>query len=311
MNVSESREDFLAGKPGIYSGISKADYFALNKVGNIPVASNSIMSRLLNSSPAHIFNDDEDDDKTKSRHKEDRILGDAVHCSVFEPEEYEKQFVDLTDERLELLIQTTKLDRRRKAHKELWDGLVERFGVDAIMNQDMIDRKERMLAELKFNDEFQRVMENAIVEVAIVWEDPEYGFLTRGRADILSPNWQDSGQVLINDLKSTRSANPWMFSKTMYDFRYYLQAMLYRQGLEANGIPVFNFQFFAIESNRPHCVVPYYMSNQAWDQAERDNRYIRKVWAKMLEKGAFGYDSSPREIGLPGYAYYAEYPFDL
>ena len=79
-------------------------------------------------------------------------------------------------------------------------------------------------------------------EHSIFWEDEETGVKCRCRPDY----WRDDGIVL--DLKKTRDASTWGFSKSVWDYGYDRQSAMYSDGIKAvTGEYPQAFVFIAIE----------------------------------------------------------------
>lgn len=90
-------------------------------------------------------------------------------------------------------------------------------------------------------------------EVSLFWHDDEYDVDRRSRLDWL-PNPRN-GRLLVPDLKSTNSAAPEKFARSVFDFSYDLQAEFYTDGIRALDIAEdVAFLFVAIERTPPYLI---------------------------------------------------------
>jgi exodeoxyribonuclease VIII len=77
-------------------------------------------------------------------------------------------------------------------------------------------------------------------EASVFHHDPETGFRLKCRPDIIGENY-------IADLKTTRDASTRAFSRAILDFRYHVQAALYRRIMRAIGQPREHWYFIIVE----------------------------------------------------------------
>jgi hypothetical protein len=87
-------------------------------------------------------------------------------------------------------------------------------------------------------------------EVSVFWEDEQRGIDRRARFDWLPDT--DGGQLLVADYKTTASAEPRSFAKSIFDFGYDIQDVFYTDAVRAAGIAEdVSLLFIAQEITRP------------------------------------------------------------
>jgi exodeoxyribonuclease VIII len=70
---------------------------------------------------------------------------------------------------------------------------------------------------------------------------------------------------VVVDLKTTKSASKRGFAKSVAEYRYHVQAAIYTDLLEANGLFVPEFIFIAVEKTYPYAVGIYKLDQDALD----------------------------------------------
>ncbi len=90
-------------------------------------------------------------------------------------------------------------------------------------------------------------------EVSVFWHDGQRGIDRRARFDWL-PN-SDGGRLIVPDYKTTASAEPRAFNRSIFNFGYDLQAVFYMDAIRAAGIADdVEFRFIAQETTAPYLI---------------------------------------------------------
>jgi hypothetical protein len=90
-------------------------------------------------------------------------------------------------------------------------------------------------------------------EVSVFWEDKQRGIDRRVRFDWLPDT--DGGQIVVPDYKTTASAEPHAFAKSIFKFGYDIQDVFYKDGLRAAEIAEdVSFLFIAQETTAPYLI---------------------------------------------------------
>lgn len=226
-------------------------------------------------------------------------LGSAVHTMVLEPDKF----------LLEYKIATTD-DKRTKEYKQISEDnpgctilTASQFetakSCAASVNRAIAE--DPNLAALFRN--------NALIEQAFYWTDPDSGVLCKVKPDVLA------GFGVIADLKTTRDVSFDSFQKSIVDYMYFLSAAFYIDGvklaLEQSGntelLATFptSFVLLAVESSAPYDVKPYYFDQASIEIGRRLYKQALKTYAECTRTGIWpGIDKSFSEIGLPNWFLY-------
>lgn len=185
-------------------------------------------------------------------------FGKALHCRLLEPEHFGKRYA----------ILPPNIDRRTKEGKEKYQNFIDETQGMTIITREQDDHIEGM---------HRAIMSHEIASSIVVAEgeseitiDYEYlGYKWKSIIDRYS-----SFRHIIWDLKTTDDASPEGFRRSMYKYRYHIQAALYMEGMRSLGYDVQAFVFLAIEKNPPYQIGLYYISqdlvNQALQQIQAD-----------------------------------------
>lgn len=168
-------------------------------------------------------------------------FGSAIHARVLTPDIYKDA----------VAIAEPKLNRRMKdwsAFESANGGKVcltyqEGMQVEALRESVMQYRPARRLLEL-----------DSKREISAFWQD-ETGIGCRGRVDLA-----ETKNGILVDLKTTADASPDKFTRSIFDYRYHVQAAYYLDGLAKTGAADFDasrdwpFIWICVEKEAPFCV---------------------------------------------------------
>lgn len=134
-------------------------------------------------------------------------------------------------------------------------------------------------------------------EVSARWRDD--GILCKARIDFLSI---DAGIAM--DYKTARDASPTGFARSAANYRYNRQQAWYTRGLEALGVPIYEFYFLAQEKNPPYAAGLYTIPDYAVDagMAEAISRLVEYVRAKETDEWPAYTVGSAVELEWPAWA---------
>lgn len=230
-------------------------------------------------SPAHYIANKERPQKPS----EELLIGQATHTLTLEPEKFDAEFI----------VAPASLDRRTSAGKAAALELEE--SGKKVLTADQFEKIEGMAKSVRANGLASELISNGHAEVSAntVIED----VMVRGRCDFL----RNDGSLI--DLKTTRSAHPKSFLKSIVEFRYHVQAAIYTDIFQANGVYVPDFTFIAVEKFYPYAVGIYQVDEDAIEHGRR--LYLRdlSVYRECLQSKIW--PSYPEEIvtlRLPSWA---------
>lgn len=314
-------------KPGIYAGISNADYH-----GGAGVSKSSL--DIVRRSLAHFKHaQDEREAGVEREETAAMLLGSATHCAALEPYEFEKEYALPFDasEWPDALTTTDEIKARLKEHGLPLSGkksdLIDRLR-EADPSVQILDDLKAMHAEeasgktiltpAQWRD--VRGMRDAVMEhpkmrklltdprgkaeLSAYWRDEETGLLCRCR-----PDWW-VGDVVF-DLKTTDDARESAFERSIEKFRYYVQAPFYLDGLRKaieqsddplpSGLEVpKHFVFGAVEKKAPYLNAVYVLDTASMEIGRREIREDLAALANAFSNDDWpGYSRDVRPIGLP------------
>lgn len=144
--------------------------------------------------------------------------------------------------------------------------------------------------------------DRGVAEQSLFWRDPQTGVWRRGR-----PDWRTTsaeGRCLIVDVKSTESAAPKDFARSIYKFGYHQQGAQYRDGVIALGIDKDpEFLMIAVEKQPPYVAEVYAIEPFHLELGAARNRRALEVFKDCTESGRWpGYTDDITYLALPGWA---------
>lgn len=293
--------------PGVYSGMPFREYLAL------PYASNSQLTHLLRS-PLHLKAYREEPlPETKALK-----AGRAIHAAVLEPELFERDYVAGG----QCAATTSKGGRCSRGAtvvvrgggllcSQHANGEVEDDSRIVLSDADraMCLRLRDVLAE---HPTASRLLAApGQVEVSVVWDDPATGVRCKGRWDKYIPGL--AGGTIV-DLKSCTDARPHKFERSIVDYGYARQAMLYLMAARALDMPAKHYVLLAAEKDVPHGIMVYRLSGEALggtpgpgEEAYYVARQVRGLLRRYDEctrtNDYPGYPTDVRDVSLPDWAW--------
>jgi hypothetical protein len=115
------------------------------------------------------------------------------------------------------------------------------------------------------------------------------------------PDFLPDDLRFIPDYKSTASAAPKDFERSVFNYGYALQAALYLEGIAAVfGEDDRQFFFISQEKDPPYIVQPYCLSQSAYEYGRREMRKAINIFANCLNANKWpSYSEDFVTIDLP------------
>jgi hypothetical protein len=176
-------------------------------------------------------------------------FGKLYDCLVLTPELFDSEYVVVSE-------------LPKKGSKARIELEASSRGKEIVIEEDR-DIACRMRDVLLNHSIAANILEDSKKQIAITW-DVE-GITCKGRPDIYSPRFS-----ILADLKTTRDARAYQFSKDAEKYGYFLQLEFYRQGLYHNAIPVTDCLIIAQESTPPFGVVVHKIPDSVLDWARAE-----------------------------------------
>lgn len=219
-------------------------------------------------------------------------IGSALHDSILLPDEFERKYIIMPD--------TIKIRRGKE-----WDKFSEENKDKTILRAD----DYQSILSMR-----NKIINHPIAKNIFVNGEPEHSYFStmnvdgmeipvRCRPDYVSKN-------CIVDIKTTVSAKPDDFSRSLFKYRYHVQASFYMDIInKVENLNIENFIFVAIEKEPPYAVGVYLIDVESIDLGRKKYLENLKTYAEHLKnpREYFGYtDNKIQVIGCPNYAFYED-----
>ena len=261
--------------------LARAGCFVLNMPNDAYHAYEGISKSgldLINKSPLHYLAG------VKPKSKRHLELGTALHTAVLEPVRFKSEYMILAGVKVRTASEYKSAVKANGSERVL----TETEGANLVSTQEAIQSDPVLAAELAACDLFEL---SAFIEID--------GVLCRCRYDALK-----SKDLISIDLKTTQCSDREDFAKSVYNYRYHVQAAFYSDIFcRITGAPLKAFKFLAVENEPPHCPMLYTLDDEALIIGAA-------VMAENMEAYAhadkysnwFGYEQTNEPLSLPGWA---------
>lgn len=256
-------------KPGIYSGVSSADYHRDEALGS------TSLKTLATKTPAHYKWD-----QAHPKHSDAFTLGTAAHSLILEDDTDGIRVVQadnwLTKAAKEAKTEALAAGKQPLLTKEMTQVFMMR---DAVMSHP---KARELLTGHK-------------PEESVFWD--EDGLMLKCRPDAWKP-----GQLV--DLKTTINADPREFGKVAYKFGYHQSAAHYIDGVKVATGEDLPFTFVLVEKAAPYLVSVVQLNELAVAAGRDMNVRAKAIYRECTVSGHWpGYpDAEP--VSLPNWASY-------
>lgn len=255
--------------PGIYDGISNADYHADAALGS------TSLKTLATKTPAHWLYD-----STHPNTSDAFTLGTAAHSLILEDDVSQFVIVDATN-------WLTKDAKTAKA-EALSGGLVP------LLTKEF-DQVQAMRDSVMSHDLARTAFTGHKAEQSVFWD--EDGAMLKCRPDAWNPG------ALI-DLKTARDANPAEFGKVAAEYGYHQSAAHYIDGVKAATGEELPFHFVLVEKTEPYLVSVVELDIEAINIGRALNDRAKRIYRECSESNTWpGYVTADL-VSLPMWAIY-------
>lgn len=261
----------------IRRGVSMGEYLALD------AASASLLHVLATQTPMHAY-------AYMTEPREDTralIRGEATHYAILEPELFDLRYAE-----------PPQGDARTVACKAEWAAWKIAYPESVGIKHDDYVAAKGMNIAVRAHPEAMRFIAGAgMNEVTVTWTDEETGELCKARPDRVAGV---GGRTWIVDIKTCRSASAFMFSRAVADYGYHQKAAWYLDALDRIEKRPRRFLFLAVESEPPHAVALYELTDEAIEQGRRENRVALALLAECKRTKTWpGYSTEIQYLDLP------------
>lgn len=239
-------------------------------------------------SPAHYrFPPPPTEETAASRGVKD--LGKAIHVAILEPERFEKA------------VMRGPADRRGDKWTDAFDYAASQKMI-CLVGKDY-DAAMAVRDAVHANARINAIITGGTprVEHSGYWSDAETGQLCRCRPDLYRP---DLG--IIIDLKSTESAHPEAFARSVINYGYHAQEAFYTDGMN-QVLPdarIEGFLFLAWEKKSPYAFGLYELPPSIVDEGRAIIRQSLATYAGCMKSDEWpSYGEGVTELSFRRYAY--------
>jgi len=262
----------LAAAGCLVTGISNEAYHAYDGISKSGLD-------LVARSPAHYMYGEK---KEKTR---PMVIGSAIHCAVFEPELFIKEYMLMRDVKV----------RTASEYKQA----IKTINEDLVLVQPEADYVSGMQNGINNNKHAKALLDQPRwSELAVFATDPITGVLVKCKFDTLL-HCLDAV-----DLKKTQDASTPQFEKSIASYRYHVQHAFYSDVFEwATGQQLRSFQLLAVEERLPHFSKLHQCDSEATAYGRKLYREALNTYADCLRKNEWPMPNGSLEyVGLPYWA---------
>lgn len=171
-------------------------------------------------------------------------------------------------------------------HVKKWEGAIAEAEAAVAAGKQLISfgdaqRAQGMADAIMRHPRAKLLFQKGLFEPTLAWKDEETGLWLRVRPDFLP-----DVRAWIPDIKSTLSAHPDDFSRSMVKYGYHMAAALYLEGIRVlyGGERPKGFMLVAQESKEPYLTEIYQVDEEAIGYGEVLNRRAMRKLADCLAK---------------------------
>ena len=214
-------------------------------------------------------------------------IGTAVHTHVLELDQWDARYVTAPE----------GINRRTNAGKAEWEAFET-----AATGRTVLSRTDAELVMRMGHSVFRHPAASMLLampgkaETTHMWTDEATGLQCKCR-----PDWLTDDGSLIVDLKTTEDASPAGFRKSIGNFRYFVQASWYLDGVErATGKRPEQFIFLCVEKRAPFACAVYAADAEMIEAGANAAARDLDVLATCRQANAWpGYSDQIEPISLP------------
>lgn len=257
---------------------------------------------LINKAPAHYYYRYLDPNYKKPAEEPGWAkTGNLTGSAILEPDTFKKSYAVLDDSEICKEIGGTRPTTTNKYKEWLALELPKFAGMTLVSSAEM-DEAIAMRDAVRKNKACAFLLDdkNGQAERTFYFKDPVTGVLCRIR-----PDWLAVFNGWIVDVKTTASAHPDDFARSIYKYRYHVQDPFYTDGLKYNGHDFKGFCFIVVEKAAPYIAEVYFIPKEAKALGRKEISNNLGLYAKCLESGVWpGYTGGLlTELNIPAWAY--------
>lgn len=211
-------------------------------------------------------------------------FGTLAHLAILEPERYERETFVMP-----------RVDRRTKEGKAAYEEAMMVAEGRLIVTPEEHATLMGMQTALRTNDECIKVLDGAThIEPSLFWVDPMLDVACRARIDVVTP-------TALVDYKTTDDASYEAFSKSVFNFRYHVQAAFYLHAWrQCGGTEPMKFLFIAQERKAPYLTAIYELTQPFLDLGDEEWLRDLSLYRHCMRTNTWpDYETNYRRIDIP------------
>lgn len=245
-----------------------------------PGISSSVLKNYLNYSPR------------KARWLQDHqkttdamVMGSAVHLLTFQPEEFSKQFAVVPE------------GMRRDMRSKDYQAFVATTAGKRVLTNSEFERAKEYADAVKAHPKVAQILEVGMFERSIFWEDVDTGMLLKCKPDCVTADG------MLFDLKTTTSANQFIWGANAIKLGYDLSAAMYIDGVNAAGMLADAMHFIVLEKNPPFEIAIRHFPAEFIELGRRKYKHALQILKECQINGVFpAYPEESEPVLVPAWA---------
>lgn len=272
-----------------------------------PEFSSSQLKDILRSG-AHFYSNNiiKENERESKKHLD---FGTLAHTLFLEPDQFENEFAvipaDAPKPPTDVMRNAKNPSEDSIKRVQWWDNFAAEHGTKITITEDLLLGAKRIADNLRTLSSYGIMKNNfGMAEASIFFVDPVFGLQLRIRPDYHIAPCSAFPNGLLLDVKTTRDARAFKFSKDCGEYGYDLSASMYREGFQQyyNTQDKPDFIFLVAESTAPFNVKQYRASDLFLSVGDaRYNKSKALLAESLLIDEWSGYSAELEDIYLPQY----------
>lgn len=236
-------------------------------------------------------------------------FGTLAHTLFLEPEQFANEFAvipaDAPKPPTDVMRNAKNPSEDSIKRVQWWDDFAAKHGAKITISEEMLSGATRIADNLRTLSSYADMQNDyGMPEASIFFTDPIYGLNLRVRPDWHIAPCKRFPNGLLLDVKSTRDARLFKFSRDCGEYGYSLSASMYREGFQeyydTEEKP--EFIFLVAENTAPFNVKQYRASDLFLSVGDNQYRKAKELLAESLLINEWdGYSKEMEDLFLPSY----------
>ncbi len=269
-------------------------------------SSSQLKDMLRSSAHFHSHNIIKEHERETKKHLD---FGTLAHTLFLEPEQFHKEFAvipaDAPKPPTDVMRNAKKPSEDSIIRVQWWDNFAAEHGDKITITAEQLAGAKRIAENLMKLSSYAVMQNNyGMPEASIFFTDPVYGLKLRIRPDYHIAPCKALPNGLMFDVKTSRDARPYKFSKDCGDMGYSLSASMYREGFQqyygTESKP--DFIYLVAENVAPFNVKQYRASDLFLSVGDNQYNKAKELLAESLLINEWdGYSLEMEDLFLPSY----------